>query len=287
MSPKERKFSGTKTALVTGAGGGIGEAIALNLDKLGYDLILCDIKKEKMEALSSKLSRTPELIACDLNKPEQVNELISILKSKHSDLEVLINNAGYTKEGRFLELNSSEIDLHTGVNLIGPIRLIHSVAPMMKKRGRGAIVSIVSLGGIVSLAGQALYSATKFGLRGFLTAIHEELKDTGVKISGVYPAAVDTPMLMHEAFNNGTVLNWLNAVQSPENVAKAVLRAIRSGTLEIYVPYGDGLTSRLVAVFPWLIGSLFPILRWFGERGRRRWLRKKGVHVHSINSLSK
>ncbi|TGL28478.1 SDR family NAD(P)-dependent oxidoreductase [Leptospira koniambonensis] len=266
-----------KTALVTGAGGGIGEAIAIRLDKAGYQLVLCDIKKERMESVSSRLSRKPELIACDLTKQEEVESMVSILNSRFSDLEVLVNNAGYAKEGPFLDQNISEIDRHTGINLLGPIRLIHAVVPMMLRKGSGSVVNIVSIGGIIALADSALYSATKFGLRGFLTAIHEELKGTGVKISGIYPAAVDTPMLLHEALNGGTVLNWLNAVKSPDDVASAVLRGIRTGKLEIYVPYGDGLSSRLAALFPWLVGKLSPVLKWLGEKGRRRWLRKKGI----------
>ncbi|PJZ77334.1 short-chain dehydrogenase [Leptospira neocaledonica] len=263
--------------MITGAGGGIGEAIALRLDKAGYRLILCDIQEEKMKSIASRLSKTPELIACDLTKSEELEAMVSVVKSKFPNLEVLVNNAGYAKEGPFLEQNTLEIDRHAGINLLGPIRLIRAIVPMMLERGRGSVANIVSIGGIISLADSALYSATKFGLRGFLTAIHEELKGSCVKISGIYPAAVDTPMLMHEAMNGGTVLNWLNAVKSPDDVAKAVLKGIQTGKLEIYVPYSDGLTSRLAAVFPWLVGSLSPILKWFGEKGRRKWLRKKGI----------
>ncbi|GBF38159.1 SDR family NAD(P)-dependent oxidoreductase [Leptospira johnsonii] len=277
MSSRTQGSSFSKTALITGAGGGIGEAIALRLDKAGYRLILCDIEKEKMKSISSRLSKNPELIACDLTKSEELESLVSIVKSKFPDVEVLVNNAGYAKEGPFLEQNISEIDRHAGINLLAPIRLIRAIVPMMLERGKGSVANIVSIGGIISLADSALYSATKFGLRGFLTAIHEELKGSGVKISGIYPAAVDTPMLMHEAMNGGTVLNWLNAVKSPDDVAKAVLKGIQTGRLEIYVPYSDGLTSRLAAVFPWLVGSLSPILKWFGEKGRRKWLRKKGI----------
>ncbi|PKA14893.1 SDR family NAD(P)-dependent oxidoreductase [Leptospira haakeii] len=274
MSSETNEFSRPKIALITGAGGGIGEAIALCLDKAGYHLV----KEEKMKSVANRLSKKPDLMVCDLTKPEELEAMVGVLKSQFSEIEVLVNNAGYAKEGPFLEQNVSEIDRHAGINFLGPIRLIRAIVPMMLERGRGSVANIVSIGGIISLADSALYSATKFGLRGFLTAIHEELKGSGVKISGIYPAAVDTPMLMHEALNGGTVLNWLNAVKSPDDVAKAVLKGIRTGKLEIYVPYSDGLTSRLAAVFPWLIGSLSPILKWFGERGRRRWLRKKGIN---------
>ncbi len=266
-----------KIALITGGGGAIAEAIAIRLDKLGYTLILSDISKDKMSSIVGKLSRTPETIVCDQTKVSDVDALIRRVEQKYPDIELLINNAGFTKEGPFLRQNVSEIDRHAWINLLSPIRLIHGLVPLMLKRKRGAVVSIVSMGGIVALEDSALYSAAKFGLRGFLTAFREELRGTGIKVSGIYPAAVDTPMLMHEALNGGTVLNWVNAVKSPDDVARAVLRGARTGILEIYVPYSDGLTSRLAAVFPWLIGFLSPILKWIGEKGRRRWLRKKGI----------
>ncbi|EPG74926.1 KR domain protein [Leptospira fainei serovar Hurstbridge str. BUT 6] len=272
-----------KVALITGGGGAIAEAIAIRLDKLGYDLVLSDISKEKMSTIVSKLSRKPELIVCDQTKASDVESLIGMIQQKYPHIDLLVNNAGYTKVGPVLDMDSSEIERHSMINMISPIRLIHGLVPLMLNRGRGAVVSIVSIGSIVALADSALYSATKFGLRGFLTALHEELRGTGIKVSGIYPAAVDTPMLMHEALHGGSVLNWVNAVKSPDDIAKAVLRGAETGRMEIYVPYSDGLTSRLAAVFPWLIGRLSPILKWIGEKGRRRWLRKKGIQSISKN----
>ncbi|WP_209452015.1 SDR family NAD(P)-dependent oxidoreductase [Leptospira ryugenii] len=282
MSQKREKI-----AILTGAGGGIGEAIALRLDALEYKLVLCDIQKPNLERLAEKLKIKPDLYLFDLTNPKQVEENAELIKAKYQTIDVLVNNAGYTKEGPFLRADRSEINRHLEINLLSALRLVHCIAPKMIEQKFGSIVCIVSIGGITALADSALYSSAKFGLRGFLTAFHEELKNSGVKVSGIYPAAVDTPMLLHEAMHGGSVLNWLNAVQSPDAVAKAVLRGIKTGRMEIYVPYGEGLLARVSAVFPWLVGFLSPVLLWLGEKGRRKWLRSKGIDPITFVPLSK
>lgn len=266
-----------KTALITGGGGSIAEAVALRLDAMGYKLILTDINRERAARVAQKLGNKAEIIVCDQRNSKSVQALIATIAKKHPDLDVLVNNAGYLKTGRFLDQSADEINLHTEINLMSPARLIRGIAPLMVKRGSGAIVNIVSIGGILALADSVLYSATKFGLRGLTAALHDELRYSGVKVSGIYPSAVDTPMLLNEALHGGTPLNWVNAVQSPEDVAAAVVKAIRTGRLEIYVPYFDGLLTRFAVLFPWLPLKLMPVLRWLGERGRKKWLMKKGV----------
>ncbi|TGM43374.1 SDR family NAD(P)-dependent oxidoreductase [Leptospira levettii] len=268
-----------KTAFITGGGGAIAEEIAIQLDKAGYQLLLSDINLEKMSSLQTKLKGKPEYFVCDQTNPKEIQSLITNIQEKYPNIDVLINNAGYTKEGPFISQSITDIERQIWINLMSPIQLIHGILPLMLKRGKGSIVSIVSIGGIIALADSSIYSAGKFGLRGFLTALYEELKHTGIKVSGIYPAAVDTPMLLHEALNGGTALNWLNKVQTPKKVADAVLIGIKKGTLEIYVPYSDGLVSRLVAVFPWLMGKLSPLLKMIGERSKERWLKGKGIPI--------
>lgn len=266
-----------KIALITGGGGAIAEAIAIRLENEGYQLLLSDISFEKMSQVKGKLKGNPHFFVCDQTNPDEIQNLIHSIQKDYPEISVLINNAGYTKEGPFTSQTTSDIQRQIWINLLSPIHITHGILPLMLKHGEGAIVSIVSIGGIIALADSSLYSAGKFGLRGFLTALYEELRNTKIKVSGIYPAAVDTPMLLHEALNGGTTLNWVNQVQSPDDVAKAVMKGIKKGTLEIYVPYSDGLVSRLVAVFPWLMGILSPILRWIGERNQQKWLKKKGI----------
>lgn len=264
-------------ALITGAGGGIGAAIARALDKRGYDLILVDREIASMEPVAAALDRTSELLACDLASREDVEELCERLHSDLADIDVLINNAGIIVPGAVTDLDHSALDLHLEVNLRAPIRLMRATAPQMIARGRGAMVSTVSLGGVISLKDSALYSASKFGLRGFLCGFHQELAPLGVKVSGVYPAAVDTPMLLHEATHGGSVLNFVDKVMTAEDIANATLKAIDTGQLEVYSPWSASLTARFFASFPWMIRPLLPIMEKLGEQGRRKFLATKGL----------
>jgi short-subunit dehydrogenase len=267
---------GRTKALVTGAGGGIGAAIARALDKRGHSLILVDRVAGPLDAVAATLSLRPETILCDLSSREDVERLCMTLETNHPDLGILVNNAGIVVPGAVSGLTQEELDLHLEINLRAPIRLMRAVAPRMIARGRGAMVATVSLGGVISLKDSAIYSASKFGLRGFLCGFHQELAPLGVKVSGVYPAAVDTPMLHHEALYGGSVLNFIDKVMTPEDIAAATLKAIDTGKLEVYSPWSASLTARFFGSFPWMIRPLLPLMEKIGEKGRQKFIAAKG-----------
>lgn len=263
-------------ALVTGAGGGIGAAISRALDARGYSLVLVDREAEPLDAITATLSRPAERIVCDLASREEVELLCGTLVREHSDLDILVSNAGIAIPGAVADLTPDMLDRHLEINLRAPVRMMRAAAPAMIARGSGAMVATVSLGGIISLKDSAIYSASKFGLRGFLAGFHQEMAPLGVKVSGVYPAAVDTPMLHHEALNGGSVLNFIDKVMTPGDVADATLRAIDTGKLEVYVPYSASLLSRFFGAFPWMIRPLLPVMERIGEKGRLAFIARKG-----------
>ena len=263
-------------ALVTGASGGIGAAITRALDRRGYSLILVDREAGALETIAGTLSRPAERIVCDLALREDVELLCETLARDHADLDILVNNAGIGIPGTVADLPQETLDLHLEINLRAPVRLMRAVAPQMIARRRGIMVATVSLGGIISLKDSAIYSASKFGLRGFLGGFHQEMAPFGVKVSGVYPAAVDTPMLHHEALHGGSVLNFIDKVMTPEDVANATHRAIDTGKLEIYVPYSASLMSRFFGAFPWMIRPILPFMEKIGEKGRLKFIARKG-----------
>jgi short-subunit dehydrogenase len=143
----------------------------------------------------------------------------------------------------------------------------------MLQRGSGHIVNTVSMGGITPLKGGAAYVASKFGLRGFLSALYSELKPLGIKVSGIYPSGVDTAMLRYEATHGGSLLNFVSTPQTSADVLKAFNRALSGGKLEVYVPYSDSLLARAIALFPSLLDRLYPVLEWFGRRGLSKYLK--------------
>ena len=138
-------------------------------------------------------------------------------------------------------------------------------------RDRGHVMATVSLGGICPLPGSAPYSAAKAGLRAFLAALNCEVAGTGVRVSGIYPTAVNTPMLEGEA-RLGSALNFLSRVLTVNEVADAYERALDKPKLEIYVPYHESLSARAALWTPSLIPRLLPFFNRIGERGRAKYL---------------
>ena len=263
----------SRTALVTGGGGAIAEQIARRLDARGYDLVLADVDRGRMEAVAARLSRPATLVDCDLSTLDGIRELAGRIERDHADLALLVNNAGYVEPGDITDLDADEVDRHVLVNLIAPMQLTRVAARTMAARGGGDILAIVSMGGIIALRGSASYAASKFGLRGFHTSIQLELAPKGVRVMGVFPSGVDTPMLRKEAAHaSGSPLNFVGTVLTAGQIGDACMKALDSGKLETYVPYTDSVTTRVFGAFPWLIRRVEPAFAKIGERGRTRYL---------------
>lgn len=270
-----------RTALVTGGGGAIAEQIARRLDARGYDLVLADISRARMEHVASSLSRPAVTVDCDLSTIDGIRELASRIERDYADLDLLVNNAGYIEPGDVAELHADEIDRHAMVNLVAPMQLTRAALQGMLARGKGDILAIVSMGGIIALRGSGSYSATKFGLRGFHTSLQQELGGTGVRVMGVFPSGVDTPMLRKEAVHaSGSPLNFVGKVLTAEQVGDACMKALDTGRLETYAPYADSVTTRLLGAFPWLIRRVEPAFAKVGERGRHRYIERSGLVAH-------
>lgn len=267
-----------RKALITGAAGGIGLEIAKLLDRQGLSIILVDLHEAGLAATAAQLTTPPERMTCNLNDREDVERLIAKVSEEHPDLDILVNNAGVIVPGAVTDITQAAIDAHLEVNLRAPIRLMRAFAPLMVARKTGALVCTVSLGGIVALKESAAYSASKFGLRGFLCSLQQELHPHGVTVSGIYPAAVDTPMLHHEATTKGgSVLNFVDKVMTPSDIAQATWRAIQTGKLEVYSPYSASLLSRLAGAFPWILRPLLPLLETIGTAGRDKFIARMGL----------
>jgi short-subunit dehydrogenase len=250
----------------------------VRLDARGYDLVLADIDRSRMAAVAARLSRPPTLLDADLATTQGITDLAGRIARDYPDLDLLVNNAGYIAPGEVTELDPDDLDRHVSIMLLAPMHLARAAAIGMRARGGGDILGIVSMGGILALRGSAAYSASKFGLRGFHTALHQELAPHGVRVMGVFPSGVDTPMLRKEAQHpSGSPLNFVGTVHTPAQIGQACLRALDSGRLETYVPYADSLSTRILGAFPWLIRRIEPPFVALGERGRRRFLRAHGL----------
>lgn len=258
----------TKIALITGSAGGIGASVARHFDAQGYQLILVDKNGERNEALAARCHNA-RCVTLDLTDRGALSDFCKELETQSLDIAFI--NAGVVMPGDVLHVSETLVDLHLDVNLRSAILLNQACAKTMVMAGHGHIISTVSMGGIVSMKGTAVYSATKFAMRGFLSALYSELKPLGVAVSGIYPSAVDTEMLKNEIRNDGSILNFVSKVATVEEVTKSVQRALRTKQLEVCVSRMDGFQARLIGLFPSLIDRLYPILERIGKSSMARY----------------
>ena len=228
--------------LLTGATGGLGQAIARALASEGATLVLSGRRTEVLEPLATELGA--RAVAVDLSRRDDVHRLVE----EAGSVDVLVANAALPGSGRLSELTEDQIDRVLEVNLAAPIALTHALTPAMVQRGRGHLVFIASTAGKVATALSSTYNASKFGLRGFAFAMRAELAGAGVGVSLVSPGFISDAGMFAEA---GVKLPPGVGTRSPEQVARAVVRAIKSNRAEIDVaPLGVRAGSMLGMLAP-------------------------------------
>jgi uncharacterized protein len=233
---------GGQTVLLTGATGGIGHAIARRLARDGAVLVLTGRRSEVLEPLAAETGG--RALAVDLADASAVERLAADC----TEANVLVANAAVPASGDALDFSIEEIDRALAVNLRAPMVLSRLLAERMVARGRGHIVLISSLSGKFASPGSAIYSATKFGLRGFGQGLRGDLRSRGVGVSVVFPGFVRDAGMFHDA---GTRLPSFVGTSTPEEVAEAVARAIEHDRGEIEVaPVGMRAGVALAGLAP-------------------------------------
>ncbi|MCD0418380.1 SDR family NAD(P)-dependent oxidoreductase [Rubrivivax sp. JA1024] len=267
-------------ALVTGSTGGIGACVARALAARGHHLVLMDLDRARLEQQAAAYPGA-RIETLDLARQDAVLDWAQALQADDAPaIDVAFVNAGLIAVGDVVDLPTEKLLLQLQVNLVSTAIMVQALARHMAAAGHGHLIATVSVGGIVSLKGSAAYSASKFGLRGLLWGLRDELQARGVQVCGIYPAGVDTPMLRHEARHGGSALNFVSQPVTAEDVARAVMAAIDRPRLETYVPATEGITGRLAGAFPGLLSSLYPWLEKMGERGRAAYLARLARDGH-------
>jgi uncharacterized protein len=212
--------------LVTGATGGLGQAIARELSTRGARLVLTGRNAEALVPIAASLGA--EAVVVDLAERAQVDRLVEECGS----VDVLVANAALPGSGLLSTYTAAQIDRALDVNLRAPILLAHAFAPGMVERGRGQLVFMGSLAGKSANGGGSMYSATKFGVRGFALSLRHDLAEHGVGVTTVNPGFIRDAGMFHES---GAKLPVGVGTKRPEDVAQAVVRAIESNPAEIDV----------------------------------------------------
>jgi len=186
-----------KIALVTGAGRGIGKAVALSLAQSGCRVILAARTRAQLEEVHREIrDRGGEalVVVADLTRDEDIQQLVESSRSWGA-VDILINNAGWGKRAPVVKGNIDDWDRTFRVNLRAPMILAKQLLPKMIAKGEGAVINIGSVSGKTGEANGAAYSASKFGLIGFTQSLYEEVREHGIKVAVILPGYVDTPLI--------------------------------------------------------------------------------------------
>ena len=215
-----------KVAIVTGGSRGIGRACALELARAGYDIAInyagnseaaektvADIKALGVDAAAYKF---------DVSNKEQVDKGISEILEKFGRIDVLVNNAGITRDGLFMRMSAENWDAVINTNLSSAFYVSQPVVKVMMKQRSGAIVNMSSVVGVSGNAGQANYSAAKAGLIGLTKTLAKELGSRGIRVNAVAPGFINTDMTKDLDTSKFTDFIPLKRLGEPEDIAKTV-----------------------------------------------------------------
>lgn len=234
--------------LLTGATGGLGQAIARSLSQRGASLVLTGRRSDVLDPLAQEIGARTLVI--DLAVPSEVDRLVG----EAGEVDILVANAALPASGSLESFSVEEIDRALNVNLRAPIILAHGLLPQMVARGGGHLVFMSSLAGKAATAGSSLYNASKFGLRGFAAAVRSDLRSSNVGVSAVFPGFIRDAGMFADA---GAALPTGIGTRTPEDVAAAVVDAIENNRGEVDVaPLPVRMTAVFAGIAPELAANL-------------------------------
>ncbi len=217
-----------KNALVTGATGGIGGAIARALHGRGATVAISGRQVDKLEALAAELKERVHVVPCDLADKAQVAGLVDAAIKKLGRLDILVNNAGLTKDNLFMVMKDEQWDDVIAVNLTSTFMLMRAAtrAMMRGKTGYGRIINISSVSGIVGNPGQGNYAASKAGMIGMTKSLAREVASRGITANCIAPGFISTPMT--DVLTEQQVTTVMNAIPAqkfgtPDDIAAAAV----------------------------------------------------------------
>jgi short-subunit dehydrogenase len=243
-----------KNILITGAAGGIGTALSQQLNDMGANLALHGLSTQELECLLKKLPEGDNLlktIKLDLTADKAGVELVEKACNRLGGLDMVINLAGIQTFKALEDLSQDQIDLQIELNLNVPIHINQAAARIFSKQQAGTIVNIGSTFGAIGFAQFSVYSASKFGLRGFSEALSRELQDQNVKVLYIAPRATQTALnssAMYEMAEK-TKMN----IDTPETVAAQIIVAIQKQRKTTHLGFPEKLFCKINALFPSLV----------------------------------
>ncbi|MFH1622287.1 MAG: 3-oxoacyl-[acyl-carrier-protein] reductase [Candidatus Omnitrophota bacterium] len=218
-----------KVSLITGAARGIGKEIALAFAREGSDVVVCDVDLEAAQNTQKEiegLGRRAMSFKVDVTDLRQIEEMANLILDKFSKIDILINNAGITKDNLILRMSEDDWDRVLSVNLKGAFNCMKIVSRHMLKKRYGKIVNVASIIGLIGNAGQANYAASKGGLIALTKSLAKELASRNINVNAVAPGFIETPMTekLSEDYKKQMLENIpMGKFGKPEDVANVCL----------------------------------------------------------------
>ncbi|MGY1706052.1 SDR family NAD(P)-dependent oxidoreductase [Geodermatophilus sp. SYSU D00697] len=275
------RFAGG-TAVVTGAAGGIGAALASGLARRGSSLVLLDRDADGLETVARGIRTAHPALAVttyvvDLADPAETRRAAATLAAAHPEVTLLVNNAGIALGGRFDQVTLGEFEEVQEVNLRAVVRLTHALLPTLKAHPGSHLVNVSSLFGLMAPAGQAAYATSKFAVRGFTEALRSELAEDGVGVTCVHPGGIRTRIAENARVGSGVPAEEGERgkrefarllTMDPAKAAEVVLTAVERRRPRQLVGWSAVVPDLLVRLAPGSHGRLLAGLTALA--GRRR-----------------
>ncbi len=269
-----------KSAFITGAGSGIGRALAHKLADKGIAVFITDINEENLRKVEGELKQKQVNVQArklDVASKDDVFAAADDAQKALGGIDIVFNNAGVSLSDTVEKMDYSDFEWVMNVNFWGVVHGTKAFLPEMLKRGSGHIVNISSIFGHIGVASQAAYCASKHAVKGFNESLMYELKDSGVQVHSVHPGGVDTSIIKHGKHNNnmsGTVdVDELQkgfktfAITSPEQAVDIIMDGVENGKYRILVGKDARFIDRVQRWFP----------NWWIKKSKQRMDESKKV----------
>ncbi|MFQ3582379.1 MAG: SDR family oxidoreductase [Chloracidobacterium sp.] len=266
--------------LVTGSASGIGRYVAEHYYRAGHRVVFADLSAPKLERICAELPAQDGAaalpVAFDVRDERAWERVIADTVDRWGQLDVLCNIAGYLQVDALLDVPTTAVHAHLDINAKGVIFGTLVAARQMRRQPAGGhIINVASLAGIAAVPGLALYTASKFAVRGFSLAAAQELAPHNVAVTVICPDAVQTPMLDLQVHRQEAALTFSGGrILRVEEVAAAIEEARRRRPLEMTLPRRRGWLAKLTSLYPSLTPLLAPYLQRRGQQRQAKLQRK-------------
>lgn len=272
-----KDFEG-KTAVITGAGSGMGRYLAVLLAKAGANVAICDINEETLNGTAAMVRQYNVAVSThivDMGDMERIEALPDEVVSHHGAVDLVFNNAGVTMGSSFSGMSEEDWDWVMNINLNGVVKASRVFLPLLKDRPEAALINTSSIFGMIAVAGQSVYHATKFGVRGFTESLAKEFKDSSVQVHCVHPGHIGTNIVANARFNEEDDATFLRqddvdvdemanmfktGGMHPSRAAQIILNGVKKKKRRIFVGLDAKLMDLAQRITPMHYEWLLPVI---------------------------